>query len=94
MNLSLSLKITFLLILIILIGASLFLNPVVTIFSINSLAEPSKIGTSSLSISINTLSTPSPYKAPIKCSIVDTFTPNSFEIVVFKKVSLTLEKFG
>ena len=58
------------------------------------MAEPSKIGTSSLSISIKALSIPKPNNAPIKCSIVETLTPNSFEIVVFKEVLLTLIKFG
>ena len=32
---------------------------------------------------------PIPYRAPIKCSIVDTFTPCSLEIVVHKVVSTT-----
>ena len=44
--------------------------------------DPSRIGTSSESISINKLSTPFPYKAAIKCSIVETDTPYSFEIFV------------
>ena len=57
-------------------------------------AEPSKIGTSSLSISIKALSIPNPNNAPIKCSIVETFTPNSFSTVVFKDVFETFAKFG
>ncbi len=39
-------------------------------------AEPSRIGTSSLLISINALSIPNPNKAPIRCSIVETLAPN------------------
>ena len=75
-------------------GASLFFKPEIKIFSINSFAEPSKIGTSSLSISIKTLSTPKPNKAPIKCSMVEILTPYSLEIVVLRTVLLTLEKLG
>ena len=60
----------------------------------NTFADPSKIGTSSLSISISALSIPKQNNAPIKCSIVDTFAPNSFSIVVFKDVFVTLLKFG
>ena len=47
-----------------------------------------------MSISIKTLSIPNPNSAPIKCSIVDTLAPNSFDIVVFRDVLLTFEKFG
>ena len=47
-----------------------------------SLADPSIIGTSSLSISINTLSIPKMYKDASKCSTVETLTPNSFCNVV------------
>ena len=93
-NLSPSLNSIFLFILIIFIGLLLTSNPTNRIFSINSLADPSKIGTSSLSISIKALSIPRPNKAPIKCSIVETFTPYSLDIVVFKEVLLTLAKFG
>ena len=84
----------FLFILIIFIGASLTLIPDNIIFSINSFAEPSRIGTSSLSISIIALSIPNPNNAPIKCSIVETFIPNSFSIVVFNEVFVTFMKFG
>ena len=87
-------KLTIIQILIILIGDSLTSIPANNIFSINSLAEPSKIGTSSSSISINTLSIPKPNNAPIRCSIVETLTPNSFSIVVFKDVLETFAKFG
>ena len=52
------------------------------------------MGTSSLLISIKALSIPSPNKAPIKCSMVDIFTPYSFDIVVFNDVFVTLIKFG
>ena len=52
---------------IILIGASLFFNPQLVRILINSFAEPSKIGTSSLSISTSALSIPNQNKAPIKC---------------------------
>ena len=45
-------------------------------------------------ISTNKLSIPSPNKAPIKCSMVETFAPNSFSIVVFKEVLVTFIKFG
>ena len=55
-----SLNSIFLFILIILIGLLLILKPANRIFPINSFADPSKIGTSSLSISINTLSIPRP----------------------------------
>ena len=89
-----SLNVISLLILIILIGELLTFKPATTILSINSFAEPSNIGTSSLSISIKALSIPKPNSAPIKCSIVETFTPCSLEIVVFKDVLLTFEKFG
>jgi len=74
-NLFASLNSIFLLILIILIGLFEILKPQRKIFSINSFAEPSKIGTYSLSISINALSIPKPNKAPIRCSIVETLTP-------------------
>ena len=53
-----------LLILITLIGDLLIFSPEAIIFSINSFAEPSNIGTSSLSISINALSTPSQTMRP------------------------------
>ena len=43
---------------------------------------------------LESLSIQKPKKAPIKCSIVETFTPDSFDIVVFKDVLLTLEKLG
>ena len=75
-------------------GVWLVLNPDEIIFSTNILAEPSKIGTSSLSISTKTLSTPNPENAPIKCSIVETFTPQSLEIVVFNEVLVTFKKLG
>ena len=75
-------------------GESLLSIPADIIFLINSFAEPSKIGTSSLSISINALSIPRPNNAPIKCSIVETFAPNSFSTVVFNDVLVTLLKFG
>ena len=68
--------------------------PAEIIFSIKILADPSKIGTSSLSISINALSIPNPNNAHIKCSIVETLTPNSFSIVVFNEVLVTFIKFG
>ena len=61
---------------------------------INSLADPSRIGTSSLSISTSALSIPNPNNAPIKCSIVETFTPYSLDIVVFNDVLLTFAKLG
>ena len=93
-DLSPSSKITSLFILIIFIGILLTSNPVGIIFSINSFADPSKIGTSSLSISINALSIPSPNNAPIKCSIVETLIPNSFSIVVLSEVFVTFIKFG
>ena len=54
--LSPSLNLISLFILIILIGESLSFKPTATIFSMNSFAEPSSIGTSSLSISIEALS--------------------------------------
>ena len=38
-----------------------------------------------MSISTIALSIPSPNNAPIKCSIVDTLTPNSLAIVVFNE---------
>jgi hypothetical protein len=57
-NLSPSVNLISLLILIILIGDSLTTSPELIIFSINSFADPSRIGTSSLSISINALSIP------------------------------------
>ena len=63
-------------------------------YFIKFFADPSRIGTSSLLISINALSIPNPNKAPIKCSIVDTLIPNSFDIVVFSKVLHTFSKFG
>ena len=85
---------TSLLILITLIGASLTSNPHLIIFSINSFADPSKIGTSSLSISISALSIPKPNNAPIKCSMVEILTPNSFSIVVLSNVFVTFIKFG
>ena len=47
-----------LLILITFIGESLFCIPALMILSIKIFADPSKIGTSSLSISINALSIP------------------------------------
>ena len=93
-NLFSSLNSISLFILIILIGASLTSKPTEIISSINFFADPSKIGTSSLSISTVTLSIPKPNKAPIKCSIVDTLIPNSFSIVVFKEVLVTFKKFG
>ena len=68
--------------------------PILDIASTNSFADPSKIGTSWLSISTNTLSIPIPYKAPIKCSIVEILTFFSFEIVVQKFALLTLKTFG
>ena len=37
---------------------------------------------------------PKPNKTPIKCSFVETLTPNSFSIVVFKEVFVTFIKFG
>jgi len=37
---------------------------------------------------------PNPYKAPIKCSIVDTLAPSSFEIVVQNIALLTLNILG
>jgi len=43
-----------------------------------------------IGFSISTLSTPVPYKAPIKCSIVDTVAPLLFDIVVQKDALLTL----
>ena len=49
---------------------------------INSLDDPSKIGISSLSISIVTLSMPQIYSAASKCSTVETFLPNLFSRVV------------
>ena len=81
-------------ILIILIGSELFSNPQLVKISINSFAEPSKIGTSSLLISTNALSIPNPNKAPIKCSIVETFTPYSLHMVVFNNVLVTFVKLG
>jgi hypothetical protein len=57
-NLSPSVNLISLLILIILIGDSLTTSPELIIFSIKSFADPSRIGTSSLSISINALSIP------------------------------------
>ena len=93
-NLSPSEYSTFWFIFIILIGSSLISKPDEIIFSIKFFAEPSKIGTSSLSISTSTLSIPKPNNAPIKCSIVETFTPYSFSIVVFKDVLVTFKKFG
>jgi len=47
-----------------------------------------------LSISINKLSTPKPYKAPIKCSTVETLAPLSFDMVVQNNALLTLKTFG
>ena len=44
--------------------------------------------------SINALSIFLPYKAAIKCSIVDTLTPISFETVVHKVVLVTLNILG
>ena len=54
------LKETFFSIFIILIGVLLVLIPAELIFSTNIFADPSRIGTSSESISINTLSIPLP----------------------------------
>ena len=79
---------------IIFIGSLLISIPAEIIFSINNLADPSSIGTSSLSISTMTLSIPKPNKAHIKCSIVEILTPNSFSIVVFNEVLVTFIKFG
>ena len=81
-------------ILITLIGDKLFLIPVFVIASTNNFAEPSKIGISKLLTSIKALSIPMPYSAPIKCSIVETLTPCSFEIVVQKFALLTLKTLG
>ena len=92
--LSPSINLISLLILIILIGDSLTTNPELIIFSINSFADPSKIGTSSLSISIKALSIPNPNNAPIKCSIVETLTPKSLDIVVLSEVLVTFAKLG
>ena len=46
------------------------------------------------SISISALSIPFPNSAPIKCSIVDTLAPYSFEIVVQSVALLTLNILG
>jgi len=51
------------------------ISPTDKIRSIKNFADPSKIGTSSLLISIRALSIPIPKRAPIKCSIVETLTP-------------------
>ena len=64
------------------------------IASTNFFDEPSSIGTSSESISINKLSTPLPYKAAIKCSIVETETPYSFAIFVQYEALETLKTLG
>ena len=68
--------------------------PALSIALTKSFDDPSKIGTSSLSISIKALSIFFPNKAAIKCSIVDTLTPNSFETVVFKVALVTLNILG
>ena len=81
---------TFFSIFIIFIGVELVLIPVSKINSTKFFADPSKIGTSLEFNSTIALSTPNPYKAPIRCSIVETSIPKSFEIVVHKVVLLTL----
>ena len=78
-------------ILTILIGWLLTSKPVSVIFSTKTFAEPSRIGTSLLLISITALSIPNINNAPIKCSIVETLTPKSFEIVVQKFALETLK---
>ena len=62
--------------------------------SIKFLDDPSNIGTSSASISTNKLSIPFPYSAAIKCSIVETDTPYSFEIFVQYDALETLKTLG
>ena len=57
--------------------------------STNSIAEPSNIGTSAASISTKALSIPSPKKAAIKCSTVETVTPLLFLILVHRIGSVT-----
>ena len=89
-----SLNFILLFIFIIFIGALLISIPALVIASTNNFAEPSKIGTSSLSNSTNTLSIPSPYSAPIRCSIVEILTPLSLDTVVQKTALLTLKRFG
>ena len=59
-----------------------FLIPAFFKILINSLDDPSKIGISSLSISIVTLSMLQIYSAASKCSTVETFLPNLFSRVV------------
>ena len=62
--------------------------------STNNFAEPSRIGISTLSISIKALSIPIPYNAPIKCSIVETLAPLSLDIVVQNNALETLKTSG
>ncbi len=52
------------------------------------------MGNSSEFISINKLSIPFPYKAAIKCSIVDTLQPVSFSILVQYDALETLKTEG
>ena len=63
--------------------------PTDLIASTNSLADPSNIGISDASISTKALSIPSPKKAAIKCSTVDTVMPFLFLILVHSIGSTT-----
>ena len=63
--------------------------PAVLIASTKSLAEPSSIGISDELTSTNALSIPSPKKAAIRCSTVDTEAPFLFLILVHSTGSTT-----
>ena len=76
------------------IGTSLYLSPVLIKIFTKSLADPSSIGISWESTSTIALSIPNPKKAAIRCSIVETLTPYSFDIVVQSVASLTFSKYG
>ncbi len=75
-------------------GTLLTTKPILVIFSTKFFAEPSIIGTSSEFNSTTALSTPKTYIADIRCSIVDTLAPNSFEMVVHRFALTTLKTFG
>ena len=60
----------------------MILRPVSNMPLTKGAALPSKIGTSSLSISINAFDTPQPASAAIRCSIVEIAVPSSFVTLV------------